>query len=334
MSHTTQSIAQLVNGKLIGPGDLAIGGVEQVQLAQAGQLTFIGDKRYAERWGVSSASAALVTRGIEVEPRPGSALIFVEDADLAMAQVLELFAPPPVLPPIGVHPTAIIDSSAQIGRDARIGPFCMIGPGVRIGDGCVLHERVSLFTEAHLGSGCTLWPGVVIRERCVVGDRCEFHSNVVIGTDGFGYRAGMTPQGPGIVKVPQIGTVRIGNDVELGAGTCIDRGKFSATFVDDMCKLDNMVQIGHNCRLGKGVVISGCTAVAGSVTIGDFTQIGGQVAIQDHRKIGARVRLAGGSQLMHDIPDGETWGGSPAMPLKQAARREIAIKRLYEGRKK
>lgn len=328
MSHTTQSIADLVDGKLAGPGDLPITGVEQVQFAQTGQITFIGEERYAERWPKSAASAALVTRGIEVSPEPGRALIFVDNADLAMAKVLDLFAPPPLLPPAGVHPTAVIDPAASVGRNVRIGPCCVVGAGAVLGDGCVLHGHVSVLAEARVGRDCTLWPGVVIRERCILGDRCILHPNAVIGADGFGYRPGQTPRGPGLVKIPQIGIVRIGDDVEIGAAACVDRAKFSATFIDDGAKIDNLVQIGHNCRIGKNVVIAGCTAVAGSVTIGDGTQIGGMVAIKDHLKIGRGVSLAGGAQLMHDIPDGETWAGAPAMPMKKAARQAIALQRL------
>lgn len=328
MNHTTASIAELVRGKLIGPGDLRITGVEEVKLAQPGDLTFIGDERYAERWPESGASAALVTRGIEVEPRTGGAVIFVDNADLAMGQVLEVFAPPAVKPAPGIHPTAVIDPSATVGQNVTIGPYCVVGARATIGDGCVLHAHVNIYDDAHVGRDGVLWPGVVIREGCIVGDRCIFHSHVVVGTDGFGYRPGMKDGRPAVIKIPQIGIVRIGNDVELGAGTCIDRGKFSATTIDDGCKLDNLVQIGHNCRLGKCVVISGCTAVAGSVTIGDFTLIGGSVAIQDHRKIGSQVKLGGGSGVMHDVPDGETWAGSPAMPIKQAARQQIALQKL------
>ena len=334
LSQTTQSIADLVGGKLVGPGDLAITGLEQLALASEGQLSFIGDDKHAERWSDTGATAALITRGLGAEPREGKALIFVESADLAMAKVLELFAPPPVLPPAGVHPSAIIDPTARLGDGCRVGPLCVIGPGVTLGEGCVLHSGVTIMDEARLGRECHLWPGVVVRDRCILGDRCILHPNAVVGADGFGYRPGMTPQGPGIVKIPHIGTVRLGDDVELGAGCCVDRGKFSATFIDSGTKLDNMVQIGHNCRIGKCVVISGCSAVAGSVTIGDGVMMGGQSGIKDHIKVGRGAKIAGGSHVMHDVPSGETWAGTPALPIKQAARRELAIQRLLKESKK
>ena len=328
LSFTTGSIADLVGGRLVGPGDLPITGVEQLALAGPDQLSFIGDEKHAERWAASAAAAALVTRGLEVEPQRNRALIFVDNADLAMAKVLAAFAPPPVLPPEGIHPTAQIDPSAELGANVRIGPGVVVGAAATVGDGCVLHARATLMNESHLGAGSTLWPGVVIRERCILGDRCILHPNAVIGADGFGYRPGETPRGPGLVKIPQIGIVRIGDDVEIGAGACVDRAKFSATFIDDGTKIDNLVQIGHNCRIGKNVVIAGCTAIAGSVTVGDGVMIGGMAAIKDHLKVGRGSRLTGGAQLMHDIPDGETWGGSPAMPLKQAARQAVALQKL------
>lgn len=332
-THTTQSIAELVGGKLVGRGDLPVAGLEQLSLASEGDLSFIGDEKHAEKWADSGASAALITRGLEAEPRDGKALIFVDSADLAMAKVLELFAPPPALPPACVHPSAVIDPRAKIGANCRIGPGCYVGPGATLGDGCVLHANVSILDDARLGQECTLWPGAVVRDRCVLGDRCILHPNAVIGADGFGYRPGLTPSGPGLVKIPHIGIVRLGNDVEIGAAACVDRGKFSATFIDDGSKLDNLVQVGHNCRIGKCVAISGCSALAGSVTVGDYTLIGGQVSIKDHVKIGSRVRLGGTANVMHDVPDGETWAGSPALPIKQAARREVALLRLLKGSK-
>lgn len=325
-SHTTQAIAERVGGDLDGPADLTITGLEELALAQPGQLSFVGEPRYAGRWPQSRASAALVNRDIALEPGDGRALIRVDNADLAMALALEMFAPDPVLPEPGVHPTSTVDPTADLGANVRIGPGCYVGPRARVGANSVLHANVTLLHDVVVGEGCTLWPGVVVRERCSMGERCILHPNVNLGADGFGYRP--APDGKGLVKIPQIGTVELGSDVELGAGVCIDRGKFSATRLGDGCKLDNMVQIGHNTRLGRCVIISGSAAVAGSCTIGDGAMIGGLTAIKDHMTIGAGARIAGASVVMHDIPAGETWGGMPAQPLRETMQQHLAVKKL------
>lgn len=328
MSHTTQSIAELVGGELVGPGGLGIDGVAEISRARPGTVTFIGSEKYAGKWAGSRATAALVSRGVEVQPGDGKAVITVDNADLAMAKLLELFAPPTPLPPPGVHPSAIVDPSAELGDGVRIGANCVVHADVKLGQGTVLHAGVTVFDGAILGTDCELWTGVVIRERCTVGDRCIIHPNAVIGACGFGYRPDLTGPTPRLVKIPQIGTVQIGHDVEIGAGTTIDRAKFDATIVGDGCKLDNQVQIGHNVILGRMVIIAGCTGIAGSSTIGDGTMIGGLTCVSDHVNIGRGVQLAGGSACINDIPDGETWGGVPARPLKEAFREMAALRKL------
>lgn len=327
-AHTTQAIAERVEGELAGPSDVTVAGVEALDRAEPGQLTFIGDAHHARRWPESHAGAALVTRGLEPARDDGRPLIFVDSADLAMARVLELFAPDPPRPEPGVHETAVVDPTAILGQRARVGAHCYVGPEARLGDRCVLHPGVTVMDRATLGADCVLWPGTVIRERCSLGDRCICHANSVVGADGFGYRP--APDGTGPVKIPQIGTVEIGDDVELGAGACVDRGKFTATVIGSASKLDNLVQIGHNCQIGRGVIIAGHCGIAGSVTIGDGVVCGGMVAIRDHLTIGAGAQLAGAAQLMHDVPEGETWAGSPAQPVREAAQQTALIRKLPE----
>lgn len=327
-AHTTRSIAEHVGGELVGPGDTVIHGVSDFDHAQTGQLTLIGNQRYADRWRDCPASAALIMRGLKQSDVDSKALIWIDNAELAFSKALALFAPPPVHTAPGIHPSAIIHETARLGQGVRVGPHCLIGPHVTLGDHCILHNRVTILDHTTVGNHCTLWPGVVIRDRCTLGDRCIIHPNAVIGADGFGYRPEMTPNGPRLVKTPQIGTVQIGHDVEIGAGSCIDRAKCNATVLGDGCKIDNLVQIGHNCRLGKRVVISGCTGVGGSTVIGDGTMIGGHAAIADHMVIGTGVRLSGGAQVIRNIPDGATYAGSPARPLRETLREAQALTRL------
>ncbi len=329
ITHSTAQIAQHVGGELIGAAETPIIGLSDFDEAQHGQLTLIGTQRFASRWPTCPASAALVKCGLEC-PTGGDAksLILVDDADLAFSKALALYAPPPVHTQPGIHPTAFIHESATLGPGVRVGPNCLIGPGVTIGENCVLHNRVTVLDHTQLGNDCTLWTGVVVRDRCTIGDRCTIHPNAVIGADGFGYRPEFTKQGPRLVKTPQIGTVIIGNDVEIGASACIDRAKCNATVIGDDCKIDNLVQIGHNCRLGKMVIISGCTGVGGSTTIGDGTMIGGCAAITDHAVIGPGVQLAGGAQVAGDLKGGAAYAGSPARPIRETIRELTALKRL------
>lgn len=334
MSHTTQAIAEMISGRLTGPGDLSIRALAEIERAQAGEMTFIGNAAFAKKWDASGASAALISHDIELEPGEGRALIVVEDADLAMATVLEAYAPPTPIPPNGIHPSALIAETATLGEGCRIGPNCVIKPGVEIGADTVLHAGVTIYDDATIGSDCELWTNVVIRERCTLGDRCILHPGVVIGADGFGYRIDQADGVPKLIKVPQIGVVKIGSDCEIGANTTIDRAKFDATILGNHCKLDNLVQIGHNCRLGDMVVISGCVGVGGSCTIGDGTLIGGKAMLKDHLNIGRGCSIAGGAAVINDIPDGETWGGYPAKPIKDMFREEMALRKLPELMKK
>ncbi len=325
-SFTTQQICDRVTGRLDGPGDVAITGVEQIDRATAGQVTFIGTPQFAAMWSSSRAAAALVGQKLELEPGPGRALIRVADTDLALAILLEMFAPPVASPPTGVDASAVVDQQATVGARVAVGAMSYIGPRVRVGDGTVVHPNVTVLDDSVIGTGCTLWPGVVIRERCHIGDGCILHPNVTIGADGFGFR--LAPDGRSLVKIPQIGTVTLGCGVEIGAGTCIDRGKFSETFIGDGTKIDNLCQIGHNCRIGRCTVIAALTGIGGSATIGDGAMSGGGSSIKDHVKIGDGARLGGASDVMHDIPPGETWHGHPAHRARAAFREFAAIRKL------
>ncbi len=327
-THSANEIAEHVGGELIGPGDIPVTGASDFDESGPGDLTLIGTQGYADKWSDCQAAAALIQRGLEVKSDAGRPLIRVDDADLAFAKTLELFAPPPIQSEAGIHPTAIIHETASFGQGVSVGPYCRIGPGVSIGGQGRLHNNVTVLDHTTIGEDCELWTGVVIRERCTIGDRCIIHPNAVIGADGFGYRPEMTEQGPRIAKIPQIGTVTIGHDVEIGAGATIDRAKCNATVIGDGCKLDNQVQIGHNCRLGKMVIISGCTGVGGSTVIGDGAMIGGMVAIKDHANIGAGAQLAGGAQVATDLAAGGIYAGSPARPIRQTLREIQALKKL------
>lgn len=327
--YTTREIAERVGGRLVGAGDVAIEGVEQLEAARGGQISFIRDDHRAKQWGVSEASAALISEGVAVGgDSSGRPLIYVPDADLALAEVLGLFAPPVPGPAVGVHPRAVVDGSAVLGAGVAVGPGCVVGARTRVGDGCVLHANVVLSEDVVLGPGCRLYAGVVIRERCELGARVIVHPNAVIGADGFGYRP--AADGSGLVKIPQIGVVRMGDDVEIGAGTCIDRGKFAATTIGRGTKIDNLCQIGHNSRIGEHCVLAGQVGVAGSVVIEDWAMIGGQVGIADHVRIGRDARVTAQSGVIGDVPAGVVWGGMPAQEYRKTLRDWAMGRRLTE----
>ena len=323
---TIKEINQAVNGTLVGNPKILITSVEQIFEATKNQLTFIGKKKYIKLWDQSRALAAIVTDGLDVEPGKDRALVRVADADLALAQVLQLFEPEPPNCAPGIHSTAVVDSTAEIGAGAAIGAGCYIGPGVVIGTNTRLYPNVTVLDDSSIGSETIIWSGTVIRERCRIGNDCIIHPNVTIGADGFGYRP--SPNGLGLVKIPQIGTVKIGDGVEIGAGSCVDRGKFSATSIGDGTKIDNLVQIAHNCKLGRSCVMAGQSGLAGSVTLGDGVIMGGGARVTDHVTVGNGVKLGGNTGVIRDVPPGKTLLGLPADDYRQTLRLWAAQKQL------
>jgi len=309
-----------------GDASLIISGIEQIDLAENSQLTFIGGKKYVPLWEHSRASAALVNESLPVEPGPGRALIRVRNADLAMAEVLAMFEPPAPVAATGIHPGAMVDATATIGEGVAIGAGCYIGAGVHIGAGTKIYPNVTVLDDTRIGAQCILWSGVVIRDRCQIGNGCILQIGVSIGGDGFGYRP--SADGRSLVKIPHIGTVVLGDGVEIGANSCVDRGKFSATIIGAGTKIDNLVQIGHNCRIGRCCVIAACTGVAGSVTMGDGVMVGGCVAIKDHTTIGNGARIGGGSGVTADVAAGATVVGYPADNHQQTLRQWASLKKL------
>lgn len=324
--YTTGQINQAVEGTLEGSSKIKISGVEKLSKAMSNQISFVGEKKYIKSWDQSLASAAIVNENLDVEPGQGRALLRVPDADLAMAAVLQLFEAAPPKSVTGVHLTAVVDATALIGENVSIGAGCYIGPGVVIGPNTKLYPNVTVLDETIIGDETVIWSGTVIRERCRVGSGCVIHANVTIGADGFGYRP--SPDGQGLVKIPQIGTVEIGDGVEIGAGSCIDRGKFGATTIGDGTKIDNLVQIAHNCELGRCCIMAGQSGLAGSVTLLDGVVMGGGARVKDHVTIGAGARLGGNAGVIRDVPPGKTILGVPANDYRLTLRIWAAQKRL------
>ncbi len=330
-SYTIQEINEILKGKIIGNTSQRITAPEQLEAASESEISFIGNKKYEKFWIDSKACVAVVNEDIGIKPGDDRAFIKVKNADLAMSQVLELFAPPTPLFAIDIHPTAVIDPTATICSGARIGAGCYIGPKTIIGDYTTIYPNVTILDECTIGKNTVIWSGTVIRERCHIGNDCILHPNATIGADGFGFRP--DPQ-KGLVKIPQIGNVIIGNNVEIGANSCVDRGKFSSTVLGDGCKIDNLVQIGHNSKLGKFCIMAGNSGLAGSVTLGNGVIIGGSASIKDHTTIGDGAIVGAGSGVTGDIPAGKTMLGYPAVEARDALKQWAILKRLVNESKK
>lgn len=328
-SFTIKEINEILKGELVGDTSHSIESPEQLDKAQAHQITFIGSKKYKQFWATSKASAAIVNQDIDLEPGENKAFIRVKNADLAMAKLLEVFNPPAPTLEEAIHPTATIHSTATLGKNCTIGANCYIGKNVRIGEGAILYPNTTIFEDTTIGNNTIIWSGTVVRERTIIGADCIIHSNVSIGADGFGYRP--SDDGRGLVKIPQIGNVIIGDAVEIGANTCIDKAKFSSTIIGNGCKIDNLVQIGHNCVLGLFCVIAGHSSLAGSVTLGNGVLVGGDVSIKDHITIGDGATIGGGSGVITDVPAGKTVLGYPATDSREKLKQWVALRKLAKG---
>ena len=328
---TIEEINAVLKGTIVGAITTKITAPEQLEVANGTEISFIGNKKYEKLWAASKACVAVVNEDISIEPGENRAFIKVKNADLAMCQVLDLFTPPAPIFKVNIHPTATIDETAQIGNGAKIGANCYVGPNVVIGENSTLYPNVTVLDECTIGKNTTLWPGAVVRERCHIGNDCIIHPNATIGADGFGFRP--DPQ-RGLVKIPQIGNVIIGNHVEIGANSSVDRGKFSSTVLGDGCKIDNLVQIGHNSKLGMFCIMAGNSGLAGSVTLGNGVIIGGSASIKDHTTIGDGAIVGAGSGVTGDIPAGKTMLGYPAVDARDALRQWAILKRLVNDSKK
>ncbi len=326
-TFSIQEINDVLKGTIVGNISEKITAPEQLEMASSTEISFIGNKKFEKYWETSKACAAVVNEDIGIEPGENRAFIKVKNADLAMSQVLELFAPAPPQFAVEIHPTAVVDSTAVIGKGTKIGAGSYIGPNVKIGDNSTIYANVTILDESTVGSNTTIWSGTVVRERCHIGNHCVLHPNCTIGADGFGFRP--CPE-RGLVKIPQIGNVILHDWVEIGANSCVDRGKFSSTIVGFGCKIDNLVQIGHNSRLGKFCIMAGNSGLAGSVTLGNGVIIGGSASIKDHTTLGDGVIIGAGSGVAADVEAGKTMLGYPAIEARDALKQWAILKRLVK----
>jgi len=323
MSFSAAAVAKHLQGEVLGDAQTQLKGFAPADRAQPGDLTFAENDEFFARAEQSAASAIIVSGN--VTSSAGKVLIRVANARIAFAKVLALFFPEPVLP-AGIHPSAVVARTAQIDAGAYIGPNCVVGERVQIAGGVILHAGNFVGDDCKLGAACVLFPNVTLYPRTELGQRVRVHAGAVIGSDGFGYVLDVGAHR----KVPQVGNVIIGDDVEIGANVTIDRGALGPTIIGKGTKIDNLVQIAHNVRIGEHCIVIAQAGIAGSTKLGNYVILAGQAGIAGHLQIGNKVTIAAQSGVMHNIPDGQTVLGSPALPDKQTKRQLLALQRLPE----
>ncbi len=320
MTFTTAEIAKHLEGEVVGDATAMLTGFAHATSAKPGDLTFAENEDYFTH-AEQSAATAIITDGRFKSAR--KILIRVPNARIAFAKAMALFFPEKKFT-AGIHPTAVIAASAKVDASAHIGPHCVVGERVRIGARAVLQACNSVGDDSKLGDDVNLFPNVTVYPDTEIGKRVRIHAGTVIGSDGFGY----VQDGGVHRKVPQIGNVIIGDDVEIGANVTIDRGALGPTVIGQGTKIDNLVQIAHNVEIGEGSLIISQVGISGSCKFGKYVILAGQAGFAGHLKIGDRVTVSAQSGVMTDIPAGEKWLGTPAQPDKQAKRQMIAIQRL------
>lgn len=326
MIISLREIADLIGGRLTGDPDLQITGAATIRDARPGEITLADKPKLAPQLAACGASAAVVSEGL----RPATlAYVTVDDVHRSFAKVVAFFRPPRLQRNLGVSPQAVVSPTARIGDNVNIHAGATIGDDVEIGDGCTLHAGVHVLAGCKLGADCVLFPNVVLYENTIVGPRCVLHAGVVLGAYGFGYE---TANGQH-VRSAQLGYVEIGTDVEIGAGSTIDRGTYGPTIIGEGTKIDNQVMIAHNCRIGRHNILCSQVGIAGSSTTGDYVVLAGQVGIKDHIQIGDHAVVGAQAGVMCDIPAGIHYFGTPAMPERDALHVAAAQARLPEMRK-
>ena len=317
---TVFEIAKQLHGEVVGDGNAILNSFAPAEHARAGDLTFAEDPEYFAAAESGAATAIICAKNLTSTKK---ILIRVANPRVAFAKALALFFPEPAFP-AGIHPTAVVAATAKIDASAHVGPHCVVGERVQIGARAVLQSGNSVGADAKLAEDVNLFPNVTIYPRTEIGQRVRIHAGTVVGSDGYGY----VLDGGFHRKVPQIGNVIIGDDVEIGANVTIDRGALGPTVIGKGTKIDNLVQIAHNVEIGEHCLVIAQVGIAGSTKLGNYVVLAGQVGIGGHLKIGNQVTIGAKAGVMTDIPDHGKWLGAPAQPDKQFKRQVIAVQRL------
>ncbi len=316
-------LARLVGADIVGgPDDLLLHDVAPLSTAQPGDIVFFDNRLYLEDFKASRSSACVARPNAVSHAPDGMALLVCDNPYFAYALIADKFYPPPPLTH-GIHPAAVTAPDAQLGAECRIDAGAVIGAGAVLGDGCSIGPHAVIGPGVEIGSRCCIGAHVSI-EYALLGDRVVVHPGVRIGQDGFGFAT----QSGRHHRVPQLGRVVIGDDVDIGANTTIDRGSGPDTVIGQGCMIDNLVQIGHNVVLGKGCVIVAQTGISGSTRLGDYVMVGGQAGLTGHLDIGSGAQIAAQSGVMRDVSPREVVAGSPSVPVRDWHRQTVAVARL------
>jgi UDP-3-O-[3-hydroxymyristoyl] glucosamine N-acyltransferase len=315
----------MAGGRLEGDPARRVEGVAGLSEAGAKDVSFIAQATGGSS-AESQAACLVVPQDWSGEPGPGQAVLRVAEPNRAISRIAEALLPPSPVPEPGVHPQAVVASSAVLGADVHVGPCAVVGEGVWIGDRSRIRAGAVVEAEAVIGSDCDLHPCVVVCPRVRLGNRVVVHAGTVIGSDGFGYLSGEA----GPEKIPQLGTVEIGDDAEVGACVTIDRARFGVTRIGPRVKIDNLVQIGHNVTVGEGSILVSQVGVAGSTRIGRGCVIAGRAAIDGHLDIGDGARVGGMAGVTKDVPPDTDVSGFPAIPHHEELRRQAGLRRMRE----
>lgn len=324
-SLTLAGLAELVGGKILrGDHAARFTGLSALDGADPGDVSFLGNEKYYPQFLTTRAGAVLVPAGVGDGPE-ATALVVVENPTLAFSAVVGRFIEISRSHSFGIHPKAFVDPTAQLNADkVSVLPGAVIMAGAIIGDGTVVGANCFIGENAVIGCDCKLMAGTTVRERCTLGHRVVLQPGVVIGSDGFGYELSNEKH----VKIDQVGIVQIGDDVEIGANTTIDRARFGKTIIGEGTKIDNLVQIGHNCVIGKHCLIVALTGISGSTKLGDYVTIAGQVGIAGHLTIGDKATFSARSGISTNIPGGEVYGGNPVLPYKEHQKLQATLRRV------
>ena len=326
MTYTLAELAKLVDGTITGDEHLVISGAAPAHNAEIGHVTFLSHADKSSYLTHCRASAIVVPRGVQIDR---FSTIQVDDAIAAFEMIVRYFCPPRGTRKREIHHTAIIDPTAVLGKDVAIGPYAVVEGEVEISDGVTLDSGVKVMAGCKIGADSVIFPNAVLYENTVIGRRCLIHACAVLGAYGFGYDSS---RGTHILS-QQLGNTVLGDDVEVGACSTIDRGTYGPTFVGEGTKIDNLVMIAHNCRIGKFNLICAGTGIAGSSTTGDYVVMAGRVGVRDHVHIGNGAVLGAMAGVISDIPEGARVVGIPATPEKEQMRMQVAKAKLPEMRR-